>query len=67
MVVSVVEDNNGFVMSNNSTIGEHVSSNDTVYVHLEDSKSGKHMNLSTDITDIFMTLRYVSNSVIDKA
>lgn len=57
-----MEDANGFTLSNNSTIGEHVRSGDMLFVTLEQVELGRRMNLGSDLQQNFVTLRYVSNS-----
>jgi hypothetical protein len=66
ILVSVIENIEGFVLSNNSSIGEHVNSNDTLYVSSHKEKTGTNMNLPANVTDLFMTLRYVCGSVLGK-
>lgn len=66
MLISVIEDGKGFVLSNNSAIGEHVRNNETIYVQTHKEKMGSSMNLPNNITDLFMTLRFVCSSVIKK-
>jgi hypothetical protein len=64
--VSVIEDSRGFVLSNNSSIGEHLRHGETVFVQVHREKMGNDMNLPHNATDLFMTLRYVCASVIKK-
>ena len=56
----------GFIFSNNSLIGDHVQNGDTIFIVVHNSKEGANMNLPSNLTDIFMTLRYVSKSVVKK-
>lgn len=54
------------MLSNNSSIGEHVRHGETVYVQVHREKAGSDMNLPSNATDLFMTLRFVCGSVIKK-
>lgn len=63
--MSLIEDSNGFTLSNNSAIGEHVRSGDLLFVSLEQVELGRKMNLGSDLQQNFVTLRYVCNSFCD--
>lgn len=65
-MIKVIEDSRGFVFSNNSLIGDHVQNGDTIYIVTQDSKEGDNMNLPSNLTDIFLTLRYVTKSIVKK-
>jgi hypothetical protein len=54
------------VLSNNSSVGEHIRNNDTVYVQTHRDKTGSNMNLPGNLPDLFLTLRYVSGSVVKR-
>lgn len=66
MLISVIEDSEGFVLSNNSVVGDHLRHGDTVYVQSHKDKFGTNMNLPSNLPDLFLTLRYVSGSVIKR-
>lgn len=66
VLVSVVEDGQGFTLSNNSCIGDHLRNGDSLFIRSHKDKVGLDMNLPSNVTDIFMTLRYVCGSVIRK-
>ena len=65
-LVSLVEDSKGFVLSNSSAVGDHLSHGDVVFVRAHKEKKGSNMNLPSNLPDLFLTLRYVSNSVLKK-
>lgn len=66
LLIKVLEDSRGFIFSNNSLIGDHVQNGDTIYIVVHDSKEGANMNLPSNVTDIFLTLRFVCKSVVKK-
>lgn len=66
ILIKVIEDSRGFVFSNNSLIGNHAQNSDTIYIVTHNSKEGDNMNLPSNLTDIFLTLRYVTKSIVKK-
>ena len=66
IIVGLIQDKDGFTISNNSYLGEHVVSGCTLYVIPEEIDLGQKMSLSSDLHDNFLTLRYVANSFCDK-
>lgn len=64
--MALIEDSNGFSLSNNSSIGEHVRSGDFLFVTAETVDLNRRMHLGSDLQDNFLSLRYVCNSFCEK-
>lgn len=69
VVVKLIEDENGFIVSNNSTVEEHFRSGDTVFFteHDRNEKStGFSMNMPTNMGEIMSTVRFMTGSALEK-
>lgn len=68
IVIRVIQDKSGFIVSNNSVVEEHFKSGDTIYFeeHGSKEKTGSNMNLSSNLGEILSTIRFMTGSGLEK-
>ena len=66
VVIKVIEDKNGFIVSNNSVVEEHFTTGDTIFVeeHDQADKTGSNMNLVSNLGEILSTVRFMTASAL---
>lgn len=64
----MIEDKNGFIISNNSIVEEHFVTGDTIYFeeHAAKEKNGSGMNFVSNLGEILSTVRFMTASALEK-